>query len=132
VEVVAVEDGIAGDTCTVLGPAFVDYTDPSVEVYTAIPRASGPCIVTGDYVRGAQGDRGIRIDPARASVVLAACEVACRTCVEPGACSAGIEEEVDLVGIVASRPVGRVLWRRDFGIGLPRGRGWVVGMRRRG
>ena len=44
-----VEDGIAEDTCTVFVPAFVDYTDPSVVVYTVFPRMSGPCIAYGGH-----------------------------------------------------------------------------------
>ena len=124
----AVEEGIAVGTCTALGLAFADYTDPSVEVYTAFPRESGPCIAWGDYV----GKREVRIDPARTSVGPAAYEVAFHTYVVLGGESVEIEEVV-LFGIVASRLAGRELRRKGYGIGLLHGRGWVVvGMLRQG
>ena len=51
------------DTCTVLVPAFADYTDPAVVAYTAFPPESGPCIAYGGYKGKKKGD--VHIDPAR-------------------------------------------------------------------
>ena len=55
-------------------------------------------------------------------------EVAFHTCgVARGCFGVGVNEgEVDLVGIVASRQVGRELSLRGCGIGCRRDRGWVV------
>ena len=126
-----VEDGIAEDTCTVFVPAFAGYTDLSVVVYTAFPRVSGPCIACGGHEGVGRGD--VHIDLAQAWVELVAYEVAFHTCGVARACfvGGGNGGEVDLVGIVASRQVGRELSLRGCGIGCRRDRGWVVVVVRR-
>jgi hypothetical protein len=114
--------------------AFAGYTDPSVVVCTVFPRVSGPCIAYGEYEGVGRGD--VHIDLVQAWVELVAYEVAFHTCVvAPTGCfvGGGNGGEVDLVGIVASLQVGRMLSLRGYGIGFRRDRGWVVvvGRRRR-
>jgi hypothetical protein len=112
-------------------PAFADYTDPSVVVYTVFPHVSGPCIAYGEYEGMGRGD--VHIDLVQAWVELVAYEVAFHTCGVARGCfvGGGNGGEVDLVGIVASLQVGRELSLRGCGIECRLDRGWVVVVRMR-